>query len=377
MLGLVDTTLREGEQTPGVGFGLPEKVAVVHRLLALGIEEIELGVATRRDGALPSLMNAARVLVGDGAASRLALWCRCREEDIRFAASLAPDVLNLSIPSSDLHIREKLRSDRDGVRAMLSSGVRLGRSLGITRISVGLEDGTRAEARFLEELARVAARSGASRVRLADTVGIGTPAGIVERVGRLKKAASIEVGVHTHNDFGMATANALSALEAGADWADVTVLGLGERAGNARLEEVVGYLALGPGPAGGARQYRTEILKNLCAAVAAASGRSISPQHPLVGENIFTCESGLHLQGLYKDPKTYEPYAPERVGSSRRLLVGGKSGRAALAATLGRLGIFLSRESLERALSRVRDLSRRCSRPLDDAELAAIAAEEI
>jgi len=377
MRGLIDTTLREGGQTVGVDFSLAEKISIIEHLLAVGIEEIELGVAAVLDGSLRPLVRAARSLTAAKPAPRprLALWCRCREEDIRYAAGLGPDVLSLSIPASDLHIREKLGSDREGVRGLLIRAVELARSCSIPVVSVGFEDSTRAEIRFLEELTQLARRGGAGRVRLADTVGICTPARLAELVRRLRKAAAVEVAVHTHNDFGMATANAIAALEAGADWADVTVLGLGERAGNARLEEVAGWLALAPNRENGAAAYDAARLKALCRTVAAASGREIAGHHPVVGEKIFTCESGLHLQGLYRNPATYEPYGPEAVGGERCLLLGGKAGRQAVRERFARLGISLSRTGLETMAIRVRELSRRCRRPLNDSDLAALAVE--
>ncbi|HSH13828.1 MAG TPA: pyruvate carboxyltransferase [Desulfurivibrionaceae bacterium] len=319
MKGLIDSTLREGGQMVGVNFTLDQKLAIVARLDRLGIEEIEVGIATRLDQELPALLAGCREM---GSRARLALWCRCREEDIEEAARLKPDVLSLSIPASDLHITKKLGKNHGWVLTTLARSIKMARELGCRLISLGLEDATRAGKAFLEEIIATAMAAGIDRIRLADTVGVATPAEMADLVRTLKGRFAIEVGVHCHNDFGMASANSLAAIEAGADWADVTVYGIGERAGNARLEEVAGFLALR-----GRRRYVVRELKELVALAAGCCGKEIDPHHPVVGAKIFHCETGLHLQGLEIDSSTYEAYPPEAVGAGRKLLYGGKIGR--------------------------------------------------
>ncbi|MBI5556633.1 MAG: pyruvate carboxyltransferase [Deltaproteobacteria bacterium] len=364
MKGLIDSTLREGEQTPGVFFPLAVKIRIARLLAKIGIEEIELGIATPYDLELPLLMRILRRKIPG---SRLALWCRCVPRDIDYAARLAPDVLSLSIPASDLHICEKLGRSRNWVTDTVASCVQRSLALGIGAVSVGLEDATRADVDFLENLTKAAAQAGAFRVRLADTVGIASPAAISTLVRRIAKGCSLDIAVHTHNDFGMATANGIAALEAGADWADATVLGIGERAGNSRLEEMAGYLALREG-----RSYTTENLRTLCLLVAHATGRQIPGSHPLVGEEIFTCETGLHLQGLTRNPATYEPYDPERVGGQRRLLLGRKAGKRAIQDRLQALGCTLPAERLEQVVNLVRHQAGSKKRPLNDEEIRKI-----
>ncbi|MFZ5765174.1 MAG: LeuA family protein [Thermodesulfobacteriota bacterium] len=367
MKGIIDSTLREGAQTPGVAFSPAAKVAIARLLDRLGIEEIELGIATPRDRDLNELMRRCR---GSIRSSRLALWCRCRPEDIDHAVRLGPDVLSLSIPASDLHIRDRLGRDRQWVEEKLRQAIEQAIRGGIGTVSVGLEDATRAELPFLIQLARTAAEAGAHRLRLADTVGIASPAMISALVRETARCSSLEIGVHTHNDFGMATANAIAALEAGAQWADATVLGLGERAGNSRLEEIVGYLALGRH----SRSYQTHYLRSLCRIVAKTANRTIADCHPVVGEAIFTCETGLHLQGLVRNPATYEPYDPIRVGGCRRLLLGGKAGKRAVSDRLRGLGITLEEKEMERLTTLVRQQANSRKRPLDDDELRSLVA---
>ena len=366
MKGLIDSTLREGEQTPGVIFSLEEKIAIVRLLELVGIEEIELGTATELDQELPLLIKNCRTWP---CKPKLALWCRCKPEDIQFAAKLGPDVLSLSIPASDLHICEKLDKTRSWALTTLSDSISLAKKLGMLTVSVGLEDATRADENFLLELVDRAARGGAKRIRLADTVGIASPGTISNLVRKIKSRQSIEIGVHTHNDFGMATANAVTALETGAHWADATVLGLGERAGNCRLEEIAGFLALG----GKRRPYQTTYLRNLCSTVAHAAKRQVPPNHPLVGESIFTCETGIHLQGLHKNPATYEPYEPGKVGINRKLLLGSKSGKNALRHRLDELGCSLPEDKIRQTVCLVRDQAASNRRPLNDEEILAIA----
>ena len=358
MRGIIDSTLREGEQAVGISFSLDRKVEIVRGLCEIGVEEIEIGIASRRNDSLSELIRRCRAVASG---KKLAFWCRCVDEDIAVAACLRPDVLSLSIPVSDLHIKERLGRDRQWVLGRLRKSVVLALRRGIPFVSVGFEDATRAEARFLDEAAVVAVEAGAHRIRLADTVGIATPAEIGEMVGRLRQQTSgAEIGVHMHNDFGMATANSIAAFAAGADWADCTVLGLGERAGNARLEELVGFLALRRG-----RSYDPRALVSLCRMVAQATGREVAPDHPIVGKRIFFCETGLHLHGLMRHPATYEPYDPEMVGAERTMLFGNKIGKAAVKEHLAGLGCTATGQVLEKTVQSLRQQSSRQGQPLE------------
>ncbi|OQX04582.1 MAG: hypothetical protein BWK76_28535 [Desulfobulbaceae bacterium A2] len=372
MRGLIDSTLREGGQTVGVSFTLAQKVEIVRLLACLGIEEIELGVATARDEELPALFRHAR---GLAVGCRLALWCRLHAEDIRLAATLGPDVLSLSVPVSDRHMTKKLGLDRTQVLARLEEAVTQARSLGLSLVSLGLEDCTRADQDFLVQVVQLAARLGIARLRLADTVGRSDPRCFAKLVRKLRKCWLGEIAVHAHNDFGLATASALACLDAGADWADVAVLGLGERAGLARLEELVGFLVLGRDR--DRKRYRVEWLPLLCETVAIASGRGLAPHHPVVGQRVFACETGLHLAGLLRAPETYEPFDPARIGSSRLLLFGEKTGRRAVQLQLAALGLHPSPEVLTELVAEVREQSRCLRRPLSVEELRQLAQANI
>lgn len=364
---IIDSTLREGEQTPGVCFNLEQKLKIVAYLAALGIDEIEIGVASPRFPELYSLVKEASLVTHEKC--RIAVWSRCIAEDIQFASRCNPGTLSLCMPVSDIQLREKLHRDRNWVLETLDRSITNALELGFTTVSVGLEDATRAAPDFLMQAARIVAGSGASRLRLADTVGIASPGMISNLVKEIQKIVPIPIGIHTHNDFGMATANAFAALEAGAQWADATVLGLGERAGNCRLEELIGYLSLGRG----IDRYRPEVLKDLCGTVAEAANVTIPSHHPLVGDKIFTCETGLHVHGLTINPETYEPYDPLRLGRSRSLLFGVKTGKGAVRTKLASLGYDISEETAEELVTDIRQKAGTTSRSIDEEALELFA----
>lgn len=364
--GLVDSTLREGCQTAGVAFTLEQKVAIARDLVRVGVEEVEVGIASPLDKELPDVVARCR---GEAGVRRLGLWCRCRKEDIACALQLAPDVLSLSIPVSDLHIGVKLNMERAAVAKMVARAVSKARAAA-PYVSLGLEDATRAEPGFLREIVSVACASGVDRIRIADTVGVATPGTIAALVRELRTFA-VEIGVHMHNDFGMATANAIGALEAGAHWADVTVMGLGERAGNSRLEEVAGYLALQ-----GTRPYDTTLLRPLAILAGECAGRSVAAHQPVIGAEIFTCETGLHLAGLANDPRTYEPYEPILVGAKRTFVYGAKIGRRGMVERLRQLGVQVQEARLGHLADAFREQCLGLGRPLHDREVLQLVAEE-
>ncbi len=345
---LIDSTLREGEQTPSVVFTDQDKHDIIQGLSRVGIDEIELGIASPLNTYLPRLVQEARKQTAGSC--RLSLWCRCKAEDIAFAAACSPDVLALSVPISDAHIQERLGKDRDWIHKTLTTSIQQALAAGIPAVSVGMEDASRADRDFLCATATIAKQHGATRIRLADTVGICSPASMTHLVQTIKAATALPIAVHCHNDFGMATANSIAALEAGANCLDTTVLGLGERTGNCRLEEVIGYLAF----VRNETRYHPEFLPELCHLVAETTGKNIADNHPLVGSAIFTCETGLHQHGLTVNPNIYEPYAPERVGGTRELRFGEKTGTRAVQLQLDQAGLRLDEIQIKDLVNRIR-----------------------
>lgn len=332
MAGLVDSTLREGVQAPGCGELTPDqKATIVAALAKVGVGELELGhaVAEQRfgSGELATLLEvAARVAPG----VRRAVWCRARRDDIEAAAALGPDVVSVALPVSDRHLTTRLGRDRSWALRQVGVLVDVARSAGVGYFSLGLEDATRADVGFLRDVAAAADWAGVDRLRFADTVGIAPPESVTGLISELSRYYAGEIGVHLHNDFGMATAGAIEAIRAGAAWVDVSLLGWGERAGISRLEEVCAWLAFQGG--GG---YDVRAAKEIALQVAAWIGAPVPANAPVIGSDIFTCESGLHVAGLAADPATYEPYPPEAVGAVRSLRLGRLSGRSAVRALLG------------------------------------------
>ncbi len=361
MKGIIDSTLREGEQAAHVYFDLEEKLRIIDLLIKVGVDEIELGVAVQNPE-INDFIKEARELKG---CPKIALWCRCLPKDIDETLALAPDVLALSIPVSDIHIEQKLDRNRAWIKNMVREGIWRARDKSACYISLGLEDASRADPDFVEEISSLAVEEGANRIRYADTLGIMDPISMFRVIIGLKNRINIDVGVHTHNDFGMATANAVAALKAGADFADVTVSGLGERAGNAVLEEVVAFLA----KRDGVSRYSLKHIPALARYVAQAAGIPLSPRRPVVGEDIFTCESGIHIDGLIKNPSNYEPFDPEEVSLKRKIIIGKKAGRHALCHKLGSLGVKVEEHFLTELLAKVKEESSRLKTGFTDNEL--------
>jgi homocitrate synthase NifV len=358
MKGIVDSTLREGEQAAHVYLDLKEKLRIIELLIEVGIDEIEVGIAEKNPG-IKKLLTAAAKLEG---CPKLGLWCRCLPHDIDETLGLFPDILNLSIPVSDIHLKNRLGRDRKWIMCRIRESIRQARDKAPCYLSLGLEDASRADANFVEEISLTAQEEGIDRVRFADTLGIMDPLAMADTITRLKSLLKIDIGVHTHNDFGMATANAISALAAGADFVDVTVNGLGERSGNAALEEIVAFLV----KRRGVKKYKLKPLYLLAHYVAEVSHIPVFQKKPVVGEDIFTCESGIHIDGLIKDTSTYEPYDPSEVCLQRKFLIGKKAGKNSLRHKLKTLGIRTENHILEALLMKVKNESSRIKMSLTD-----------
>lgn len=294
-----------------------------------------------------------QALVALGLKARLLVWSRMCEMDLRQCGGLGVHMVDLSIPVSDQQIFHKLRSDRSGVLAAIKRHVPAALDLGLD-VSVGAEDASRADPAFLLQVAATASRVGTRRLRVADTLGVMEPFGVYEIIGMLRSSIDLEIEMHAHDDLGLATANSLAAARAGASHINTTVHGLGERAGNAPLEEVVMGLKHLYGMSTGIDLRHFPALSRL---VERASGRRLAWHKSLVGAGAFCHESGIHVDGLLKDLRNYQGVDPAEVGRCHQLVLGKHSGSHALRSAYAALGISVRAEHVPLLLSQVRDFA--------------------
>jgi len=344
----VDTTLRDGAQSPGVFFDRPTKMAIVTSLSRIGVREIEIGSPCLGENEIEDL----RTLLSLPLPSVLFPWLRPLDSDYDQAMELGFTRVHISFPTSKNHRLSVKGMGENEILTRLECYIRRFRSEG-REVSIGLEDGSRADPAFLLEMVMAVKEAGGVRVRYCDTVGSHHPARIAERVAMLL-GPGLPIEVHCHNDLGMATANTVAAFHAGARFLSTTVTGVGERAGNAAMEEVAFALRY-------SEEEQSDCgldlpgLVHLSRQVHSAIGRTLSPYRPVVGSRIFHHSSGIHVDGVLKNPENYELFPPEQVESKRKIVVTHQTGKAGIRNVLERMGYHPHNDLLERLVPIIRE----------------------
>ncbi|MGF7117332.1 2-isopropylmalate synthase [Methanobacterium oryzae] len=361
---IFDTTLRDGEQTPGVAITVDEKIRIAKRLDELGVNVIEAGFPAASTGE----KEAAREILKLGLDAQLCGLARVLREDIDAAIDSGIDYIHTFVGTSPLHREYKLKMNKEDILSKAVDAVEYIKDHGIVA-EFSAEDATRTEFEYLKEIYKAVENAGADYINVPDTVGVMVPTSMKWLIQNLNKHLNVPISVHCHDDFGLAVANSLVSVEAGASQVHATVNGLGERAGNASLEEVVMSLITEYGIK---MNLKTETLVNLSEFVARITGVKIPPNKAIVGENAFAHEAGIHVHGVLAKAETYEPITPEIVGHRRRIVLGKHTGAKAIKSKLDEYGIELTTEQFNKVYDQVKALGDK-GKCVTDADLKALA----
>ncbi|MCK9152368.1 2-isopropylmalate synthase [Methanobacterium alcaliphilum] len=361
---ILDTTLRDGEQTPGVALTVDEKIRIAKKLDQLGVNTIEAGFPAASEGE----KEASREILSLGLDAQVCGLARTLKVDLDAAIDCDVDYIHTFIGTSPLHREFKLKMSKEEILSKSVDAIEYIKDHGIIA-EFSAEDATRTEFDYLSKIYKSVEEAGADYINVPDTVGVLVPTAMNWLIGELKKDINIPISVHCHDDFGLAVANSLAAVEAGASQVHATVNGLGERAGNASLEEVAMSLIT---------RYdiqldmRTSQLVNLSEFVSRITGIKMPPNKAIVGENAFAHEAGIHVHGVLEKAETYEPITPEMVGHTRRIVLGKHTGANALRSKLDEYGIEMTEDQFCTVYDQIKNLGDK-GKKVTDADLKAIA----
>ena len=365
---IFDTTLRDGEQTPGISFTPENKLSIAEKLDDLGVDVIEAGFPIISSGE----MKGVKLITSAGLSCEVAGLARTIRKDIDAAVDAGLSYIHTFIATSDMHLKYKLKMTQEQVLEKAIDAVEYAKSLGL-QVEFSAEDATRTDKSFLKKVFNSVSKAGVDRIDIPDTVGYATPDYMAE-ITRDAIKTGLPVSVHCHNDFGLAVSNAISGIKAGASCAHVTINGIGERAGNASLEELTMALKCLEFDDKYETNINSKLIYKTSRYVSKIAGMQVQPNKAIVGDNAFGHESGIHTHGILSNPLTYEPISPELVGQKRRLQVGKHAGIHGMNAVLSEYGIKPDEEQSKMMLESVKKLGD-LGKTVTDVELLSIATD--
>jgi len=366
---IFDTTLRDGEQSPGVALSPENKLNIAKKLDELGVDAIETGFPIISEGE----QQAVKMITQASLSAELCGLARTNQRDIDAVVDCGLKYVHTFIATSDIHLQYKLHLSQEQALEKAVESVEYAKSRGL-QVEFSAEDATRTDRDFLKKIFTAVTKAGADRIDIPDTVGYSTPQYIAEITKDAIEATKLPISMHCHNDFGLAVANAISGIQAGAQCAHVTINGIGERAGNASLEELVMALQCLKFDQSWETNIKTELLYETSKYVSKLAGMPVQPNKAIIGENAFGHESGIHTHGVLSNPLTYEPISPEIVGRNRWLRVGKHAGAHGVDAMLNEYGVQPDKNQLKKILEKVKAIGDQGKR-VTDVELLSIANE--